>query len=85
VAFQQEPTRTPVGIGNIVVHLKDAAATEEQAAYQSAHFEVKVVLSDGTIVHRTGDLAPHITPAQRQGLMDFMAALRAQAEEEILL
>ena len=82
--FDQEPTRTPTEIGIIVVYLKDAVARDGEPAYQSAHFDVKIVLSDGTEITRHGDLVPHITPAQRTALMDFMAGLRAQAEEQIL-
>lgn len=83
MAFDQEPTRTPTAIGSIVVALKDAF-DGEGTPYQSAHFDVKVELSDGTVITRRGNLVPHITAAQRQGLMDFMASLRAQAEAEIL-
>lgn len=84
MAFQIEPTRVPVEIGNIVVILKDAVETGEEPAYQSAHFDVKILLSDGTVVTRRGDLIPHITVAQRQALMAFMNDLRTQAVQEIL-
>jgi hypothetical protein len=84
MAFTSEPTRTPQEIGNIVVILKDAVASGEQPAYQSAHFDVKIILSDGTVITRRGNLVPHITPAVRQALMDFMSDLRTQAEEQIL-
>ena len=84
MAFIPEPTRTSQEIGNIAIVLKDAVATTDQAAYQSAHFDVKIVLSDGTVITRRGDLVPHITPVQRTALMDFMDGLRLQAEQEIL-
>lgn len=84
MAFQEEPTRTPESIGAIAVILKDKPATGEEGAIKSAHFDVKVVLSDGTVVTRRGDLQPHLTPAQIDGLLAFMADLRAQAEVEIL-
>lgn len=82
MAFEPEPTRTPEAIGNIVVILKDAFG--ESGPYQSAHFDVRIVLSDGREVSRRGDLVPHITPAQRTALMDFMDGLRTQAETQIL-
>ena len=84
MAFELEPTRTPVSIGNIVVMLKDAVAQGEQPASKSAHFEVKVLLSDGTMIQRRGDLVPHLTPQQVQGLINFMNDLRAQAQQQIL-
>lgn len=83
MAFQQEPTRTPVSIGNLVVILKDTW-DEVGQPYQSAHFDIRVELSDGSEVVRRGDLVPHITQQQRQALMDFMAALRLQAMGEVL-
>jgi hypothetical protein len=84
MAFQKEPTRTPAAIGNIVVILKDAVGIDEEPAYQSAHFDISIELSDGTVVTRRGDLAPHITTEQHQALMSFMADLRPQAVNEIL-
>lgn len=83
MAFTQEPTRIAQSIGNIVVVLKDGF-DEQGDAYQSAHFDVRVELSDGTVTTRRGDLVAHITVAQRNALMDFMASLRTQAESEIL-
>jgi hypothetical protein len=41
-------------------------------------------MSSGAEVVRRGDLVLHITPQQRQGLMDFMTSLRAQAEQEVV-
>jgi hypothetical protein len=86
MAFTPEPTRTPTEIRDIYVTLKDmvGGTLEHPDPYQEADFAVLVELSDGTNVRRSGDLVPHITPAQRQGLMDFMTALRAQAETQIL-
>lgn len=88
MAFVPEPTRTPMEIGDIRVSLVDAVArdgtTRMEPAYQAAYFDVRIILSDGTAISRSGDLVPHITPAQRSALMDFMAGLRVQAEEQIL-
>lgn len=83
MAFTQEPTRTPQAIGSVVVILKDAF-NEEGSPYQSAHFDIQVELSDGSVIVRRGDLVPHITPAQRSALMTFMEGLRTQAEQEVL-
>lgn len=84
MAFEREPQRTPTAIGNLVVILKDGVAREEEPAYKSAHFEIRVVMSDGTEVVKRGDLIPHITLQQRTGLIDFLNDLRAQAQNEIL-
>lgn len=83
MAFVQEPTRTPTEIRNIVIVLKDAF-DEEGDPYQSAHFRIQIVLSDGTVMWRRGDLVPHITAGQRNALIQLMADLRAQAVNQII-
>jgi len=81
MAFQPQPTITPTGIGALVVILKTDPDADDP---QSAHFQIEIERSDGSRKSLRGDLVPHITPAQRDGLLSFMASLRAQAEEEIL-
>jgi hypothetical protein len=87
MAFTREPVRTPVEIGNIVIILEDAVEENGvalQTPLQSASFNVRIVLSDGTVITRKGNLVQHITPARRAALMNFMDGLRVQAEEQIL-
>lgn len=87
MAFIPELTKTPDGIGNIIVTLKDAVEVtgdEPQVAYQSAHFQLVIEFDDGSTGRRRGDLAEHITPAERTALMDFMTTLRARAIAQIL-
>ena len=84
MAFELEPTRTPTQILDIVIQLKDGAGGEDFEPYQHARFIIDIGMSDGTVTTRQGDLVPHITPAQRQALIDFMSGLRTQAEQEIL-
>ncbi len=83
MTFTTEPTKTPTEIGAIVVVLKDTF-DEDGDPFQSAHYDVRIEMSDGPTVKRRGDLAPHITPAQRAALMSFMSTLRTQAEDEFL-
>jgi len=85
--FDPQETKTAVGIGNIVVVLKDAVEVtgdDPQDAYQSAHFQIVIEMSDGTTVTRKGNLQPHLTPQQITALMTFMDSLRSQAESQIL-
>lgn len=84
MAFDPQESKVPTEIGNMVVILKDAITSGEDPAYQSAHFEIKIVMSDGSEVTRRGDLVQHITTVQRQALMGFMNSLRTQAEDQIL-
>jgi len=82
MAFNPEPTITPDHIEAMVVILKTNPYDPDEQ--QSAHFQIELIRSDGSRKSIRGDLVPHITAAQRQGLMDFMASLRTQAEEQIL-
>lgn len=82
MAFEQALTATPGAIEDISVALVDYIADEENPARQEAHFEVQVRYSNGEM--KTGDLVPHLTPAQITGLMDFVDDMRTKAEEEIL-
>ena len=83
MAFTEELAVTAVSISEMAVILKTDPA-DPDGPQESAHFRVSVVRSDGSIKQVKGDLVPHITVAQRSGLLDFMAALRTQAETEIL-
>lgn len=89
MSFVLEPTRAPSGIGNIVVMLKDVPAKVDplsgsSASYQSAHFQIEVTMTDGTISQRRGNLVPHLAASQVQGLQNFMSSLRVQAASQIL-
>lgn len=80
--FNRETAVTATGVGTMVVILK--TNLDDPDVQQSAHFQLLVLRSDGSRKSLRGNLVPHITEAQRNGLMDFMAALRTQAEEQIL-
>lgn len=82
MAFVPAEARVPVAIGTMVVILKDAVGEE---TYQSAYFEVQVLDSDGEeLERRRGDLRPHLTAGQIQGLLAFMDDLRTQAVSQII-
>lgn len=78
MAFAQEQTRAAVAIQGISVEL---LALETSAA---ASYRVEILMSDGTVVVRTGDLLPHLTPARVTSLNTFMADLRTKAVDEFL-
>lgn len=82
MAFTREPSRAPTAIADVSMQLYDPDPTGSEVA--SASFSVQVAMSDGSVMVRTGDLAPHITTAQRNSLLAFMAALRTKAIAEIL-
>lgn len=84
MAFPPAEVKIPTDIGNIIIVLKDAVATDESAAYQSIHYDVIVKYSNGTIIHQRGNLAPHLSSGQITALQSFMADMRTKAEEELL-
>lgn len=82
MAFTKEPVRTPTAIADLEVTLfsPDPLGT----APSGATFNVQVRYSTGEIRNLTGDLVPHLTPAQITSLQNFMAAMRTKAVAEIL-
>jgi len=72
--------RTPTTIADISIQLTDYIAGVDQAEYS-----IQVLDQDGLLIKvLTGDLTPHLTGVQKIALQDFMSAIRAQAEAEIL-
>ena len=51
---------------------------------KSIDFEAAVRLSDGSGNTRHGDLAPHLTAAQKTALINFMDVLREMAIRQIV-
>jgi hypothetical protein len=84
MAFDPENPQTPSAIGNLKVILHtwpDAEGIIDQAA----SFQVEVLDQNGQALrHRNGSLIPHLTPAQRSAISQFMADLRDQAEAQII-
>jgi hypothetical protein len=82
MAFTRETAVTPVAIADIsIVLFTPEPGSDEQAG---ASYSVQVRMSDGTIKVRTGDLVPHISQAQTNSLLSFMAAMRTKAVAEFL-
>ena len=85
MAFSQEQSIVPSAIGDFSVQLVDLIDPPEGEATQSASFEIQVLDADGRVMRLVrGDLSLHITPLQRQALMDFMDSLRDKAKTEVI-
>jgi len=85
MAFDPEPTvnRIPTMLEHVIVTLQDSLIDGDNV--QSAKFAVHVLDQDGSEIRTiTGNLVPHLTQAQINGLQSFMVQLRAQATAEIL-
>ena len=83
MAFDKVITATPVEIADISVTLTDYIATDEPAR-KAGEYSVQVRYSNGSLMVLTGDLVPHLTPAQITSLMAFMDVMRTKAKQEIL-
>jgi len=80
----QALSRVPTSIGLIRIELLDYDGTNERKAIRA---RADVLDQDGGVILEAsweGDLQPHITPAQKTGLITFIDAIRAKAIEEIL-
>lgn len=78
-----QKTITPLASGNMV------EGTEYLVEYvydqKSAAFSMNVLDADGEIMKQyQGDLAPHLTANQRDGIIQLLNDLRTKAENEIL-
>lgn len=75
---------TPTSIGEIRIIMFDPDGDPQNG---SIRYGLVVLDQNGDPMpysHSSGDLEPHLTPAQKQGLVDFMAAMRALAVAEII-
>ena len=82
MAFDRQANRTPAAIGPLRIKLDDPTGVTVE---MQALFHLSVLDQDGQVMKEIGgDLTPHLTPAQRSGLIQLMQDLRALAAAEIL-
>lgn len=81
MAFTKEASRVPTSIGDIYTSLGDLDGVPNTAR---AVIEVKDQAGDVMRVLDVGDLVSQLPPAIITMGVDFMVALRAQAESQIL-
>lgn len=83
MAFQRAETRAPIEIDGVRIILSDRY-DEERNRVKGADYSVRVRFSDGSVEVRSGDLVPHLTQAQIDALLAFVADMWTKAEDEIL-
>ena len=83
MAFGRLQTIVPLEIKDISIELTDILGDDDRSNY-GAHYSVQVEMSDGRIEVLRGDLVPHLTQSQINGLIQFVQAMRVKAVEEIL-
>ena len=78
---QNPVTRNP-HIRNLEITL---FRTIDDGPSQGIEFELTIDDQfDNPMGHRSGDLVPHLTNKQKNALIDFMDAMWAKAEEEVI-
>ena len=82
MAFNKAPSAVPVAIADLSIEILSPDPIGSESA--SASYSVQVKHTDGSLKVLTGDLSPHLTTAQINGLLALMAALRVKAVAEIL-
>lgn len=82
MAFPEQATSTPAAIADISIQLYSPDPLGTDIA--GASYSVQVRYSDNSMRVVTGDLVPHLSQAQINGLLSFMADMRVKAVAEIL-
>ena len=78
MAFEKEVAKVPASIGDISIVLTDYIDEETTS---TAKYEVQILDADGGMFKMaTGDLVPHLSAAQVNGLLALMADLRTKAQ-----
>ena len=79
----RQVTKTPDSIEDISIELYQLDDGDGTFT-PGARYSVQVRYSDGDLDVITGDLVPHLTPAQINTLLTFIADMRTKAEAEVL-
>lgn len=82
MAFPKEAVRIPVAVSDISIQLYSPDPTGSETA--RAEYSVQVRYSDNSVRVVAGDLVPHLSQAQINGLLNFVADMRTKANTEIL-
>lgn len=82
MAFVKETSRTPNVIADISVELFDPAPGSVEIG--AVTYSVQIIFSDGSVQVRSGNLIPHLSQAQINSLLAFMATIRLKATAEFL-
>ena len=82
---QQTITKIPTEISTIEINLWVTTDKHDPRAPKGAEYKIHIDDQNGrTMNYVSGDLVPHLTPAQVQWLLKFMDDIKAQAEAQVL-
>jgi len=82
MAFPKEAVRIPIAVSDISIQLYSPDPTGNESPH--AEYSVQVRHSDNSLRVVAGDLVPHLSQAQINGLLSFLADMRVKANNEIL-
>ena len=82
MAFPRQQARVPVAVADIEIRLYSPDPTGDETPGVS--YEVQVRYDSGEVKVLRGNLVPHLTQAQIDALLNFVALMRTKAETEIL-
>lgn len=81
--FVKPGALVPAKAGRITIHITTALNPDGSVSTATGNFELQLVDAAGNDVRTiSGDLVPQLTPAQQQGAVDLMTALRVKANAE---
>ena len=86
MVFEPYEPLNPVGhIHELEITLLRTVDEDHPEGPQSVRFRLSVYNQlNQPVDHKHGNLLPHLTPAQVQGLIDFMDTMWAKAEDEVI-
>ena len=87
MAFQPPEAQVPTTIPRLTITLSDRLAHGEEPASQLANYQLVLLDQNGRRIpfpKDTGNLVPHLTPAQITALQSFMTDMRTLAEAQII-
>jgi hypothetical protein len=89
MAFDRQPSVTPLRVGHIIVTLFDPDPTPTQPPNtpiptQAATAEIQVAMSDGSVKTYRANIPDHFSATTVNQLKAFVASVRSKAVAEIL-
>ena len=80
MAFTPEPTRGPQEIYSLAV----IAKYESELPVPHIVYQVEILMTDGSIVKRSGELRPHLTQGQVDTIETFLSNMVGKATAEMV-
>lgn len=81
--FEKVAPKTPAKAGRITIHITTTLNQDGTTSVPAGSYELQLLdAANKEVDNKSGDLAPVLTSAQQQGVVDLMTALRVKANAE---